>query len=252
MGFNQKANAFYSYRFNYEACKGKWKTADCPPLFEKGRLYLSLKSLFLRPLTDSAEEPLLGVKLNPASPGLAYKLIGRGRRLTLKKRTFSSYKYVDPVENYAADVTSAWWETPQLKQESEWYLPKAKTEQTQFELPAPIPKPTQPIKKRQPYYPTSLEDEDDERAALRVYQTVERLSGAKTLSLSNARCLVDLYGREIVTSTVKRMEALHHKGKITQNAGFLITAARVSWRTTNHVKAFANAPRLNGEQRNLV
>jgi len=43
------------------------------------------------------------------------------------------------------------------------------------------------------------------------------------------------------------MEALHHKGKITHHAGFMITAARVSWRTQNHVEAFT--PRLNGELR---
>jgi len=69
------------------------------------------------------------------------------------------------------------------------------------------------------------------------------------LSLSNARCLIDLYGWEVITSTLKRMEALHHKGKIAHHAGFLITAARVSWRTHNHVDSFAPAPRLNGERR---
>ncbi len=185
-------------------------------------------------------------KRYPASPGLAYKMIGRGRRLMLKKRTLSSYKYVEPAIEYEASV---WWETAEPKQEREWYLLKAKPETPQIELPAPIPKPPRVIKKRQPYYPTPLKDEDDERAAQRVYQTVERLSGAKTLSLSNARCMIDLYGREIVTSTVKRMEALHHKGKVTHHAGFMITAARVSWRTHNHVEAFAPAPRLNGEQR---
>ncbi len=190
-------------------------------------------------------------KRYPASPGLAYKLIGQGRRLTLKKRTFSTYKYVEPVMEYAADVTSAWWETPQQKQANKWYLPKAKPEPLPLELPAPIPKPSPPIKKRQPYYPTPLEDEDDERAAQRVYQTVERLSGAKTLSLSNARCLVDLYGREIVTSTLKRMEALHHKGKIANPTGFMVTAARVSWRTHNHVEAFSPAPRTSGETRKI-
>jgi len=188
-------------------------------------------------------------KRYPASPGLAYKLIGQGRRLTLKKRTFSSYKYVEPAVETAADMTVAWWETPQTQQESEWFLPTTKIEPPQIELPAPIPKPPMVIKKRQPYYPTPLEDEDDERAAQQVYQTVERLSGAKTLSLSNARCLVDLYGREVVTSTLKRMEALHHKGKIRHHAGFMIAAARVSWRTNNHVEAFAPAPRLNGERR---
>ncbi len=185
-------------------------------------------------------------KRYPASPGLAYKLIGRGRRLTLKKRTFSSYKYVEHAAEYAA---SAWWETPQPKQASEWYLPKAKPEPTQFEIPASIPKPPPESRKRQPYYPTPLEDEGDECAAQRVYQTVERLSGAKTLSLSNARCLIDLYGLEIVISMLKRMETLHHKGKITHHAGFMITAARVSWRTAQHVEAFAPAPRLNGEIR---
>ncbi len=185
-------------------------------------------------------------KRYPASTGLAYKLIGRSRRLTLKKRTFSSYKYVEPAAEYAA---TSWWEAPQTKQENEWYLPKAKPEPLPLELPAPIPKPQSEIKRRQPYYPTALEDEDDERIAMRAYQTVERLSGAKTLSLSNARCLVDLYGREIVTSTVKRMEALHHKGKIANPTGFMVTAVRVSWRTHNHVEAFSPAPRLNGEQR---
>ncbi len=188
-------------------------------------------------------------KRYPASRGLAYKLIGRGRRLTLKKRTFSTYKYVDPVVETAADVTAAWWETPHPKQESEWYLPKARPEPIQVELSAPMPKPTPPIKKRQPYYPTPLEDENDERTAQRVYQTVERLSGAKTLSLSNARFLVDLYGREVVTSTVKRMEALHHKGKIANPTGFMVTVARINWRTHNHVEAFTPAPRMKGECR---
>ncbi len=141
------------------------------------------------------------------------------------------------------------WETPQTKQESEWYLPKAKTEPLPLERSVPIPEPTPPLKKRQPYYPTLLEDEDDERAAQRVYQTVERLSGAKTLSLSNARCLIDLYGQEVVTSALKRMEALHHKGKITHHVGSIITAVRMSWRTTHHVEAFAAAPRMGGERR---
>ncbi len=187
-------------------------------------------------------------KRYPASPGLAYKLIGRGRRLTLNKRTFSSYKYVDPAIEYAAD---RWWETPQPKQENEWYLPKATSEPLPLELYTPDPKPPPEIKKRQPYYPTALVDEDDERAALRIYQTVERLSGANTLSLSNARCLIDLYGREVVTSTLKRMEALHHKGKITHHAGFTITAMRVSWRTHNHVDTFSPAPRISGETRTV-
>ena len=167
----------------------------------------------------------------------------------LKKRTFSTYKYVEPV---VENVASAWCESPQTQQDSEWYLPKSKTEPLPLELYVPDPKPPFEIKKRQPYYPTPLEDEDDERAAQRVYQTVERLSGAKSLSLSNARCLVDLYGREIVTSTVKRMEALHHKGKITNPTGFMVTAARVSWRTHHHVEAFTPAPRMGGERRTLL
>ncbi len=185
-------------------------------------------------------------KRYPASPGLAYKLMGRGRRLTLKKRTFSSYKYVEPAAELVAD---SWWENPQAKQEDEWYLPQPKTEPLPLEQYTPDPTPPPKIKKRQPYYPTPLEDEDDERAAQRVYQTVERLSGAKTLSLNNARCMIDLYGREVVTSTLRRMEALHHKGKINSPTGFMVTAARISWRTTHHVEAFSPAPRLGGERR---
>ncbi|MFN8531856.1 MAG: bifunctional DNA primase/polymerase [Anaerolineae bacterium] len=180
----------------------------------------------------------------PAKSGLVYKLMGQGRRLTLKKRTFSTYKYIDPVLE-----TAVWWEILHPKQDSAWHLTQPKTEPLQLELPAPMPKSPPEIKKRQPYYRTALEDEDDERAAQRVYQTIERLSGAKTLSLSNSRCLVDLYGSEVVVSTLRRMEALHHKGEIAHHAGFLITAARVSWRTTHHVEAFASAPRLKGERR---
>ncbi len=89
-------------------------------------------------------------------------------------------------------------------------MPKAKSEKQNdqmrsWDIPAPDP-PKPEVRTRKPYYPDAL-DEDDERIAQKVYEAITTCSGQALLSLSSARCLVDLYGAEVVNSTLGRVLA---------------------------------------------
>ncbi len=218
-------------------------------------------------------------KRYPATVGLAKRLLTRGA-VFLKERTISAYEWRDPdaiaeeirikpaqevfeehlrqgdqrvqaVFAARAVVEDSAPPVEEVEQEpaDAWWMPKAKSLPDQaysWENLAP-PKPE--VRTRKPYYSDALEGEDDERIAQKVYEVIKTCSGQAALSLSSARCLVDLYGAEVVNSTLGRMLAMHHKGKISNPAGFMVAASRVRWRKAHQLDFFDPAPRFKGERR---
>jgi hypothetical protein len=65
--------------------------------------------------------------------------------------------------------------------------------------------------------------------AQQLYQ-VTRGSPQKALSLRNARRLVETSGVDAVAAALKKMVWLGEQGRITDAAGFMVVASRVSWR----------------------
>lgn len=90
------------------------------------------------------------------------------------------------------------------------------------------------------------------RLAERVYRTVKRLSNdkAQRLSQANAGRLVETYGPAAVEQGLKQLKWYAGQGRVTQPAGFLITAARLAWREGQaQAKPGAPAPRFRGVRR---
>jgi hypothetical protein len=221
-------------------------------------------------------------KRYPPVSGIARRLLGRGKRLLLVKRSFSSYRVADNlnvcatepslgIENELA-VEHALTATGERDREpfpsiltannhssesnKEPILPLA--ENTHADLVHKRAEPSSqaaefnreptPIPKRHAYYPSPLPNESDESTALHVYQTIEACTGTKTFSLSNARCLVDLYGADNVNAALAHLMVMHRKSKITSAAGFIVVAARLQWRV-KHDNPLSPAPQFRGEKR---
>jgi hypothetical protein len=70
------------------------------------------------------------------------------------------------------------------------------------------------------------------------------------MSLANARRLLDTFGVQPVEAALKRMVSMRRKGKITNPAGFLVVASRVTWRRQNGAMELGtSAPRFRSERR---
>ncbi len=94
-----------------------------------------------------------------------------------------------------------------------------------------------PERKRQ--FRRPLPDFAAERTAGRVYHVVE------TISLPNARRLVEAYGSGPVEAALRKFGWLKAQGKVTRPAGLLVTLARTSWRAQQ--RQATPAPRFHAE-----
>jgi hypothetical protein len=197
-------------------------------------------------------------KRYPVSLGIAKRLLVRSRHVYLKERTVNEYRFmyhelvVNPplVQPKAkcADVsesipvftpkTADWW-TPQVASYS------LNVEQSKQIISSPD---RPPLHVRKASYTEPLEQPEAERIAQKVYREMQKCEIGSSLSLSNVRCLVDLYGLENVEPTLKRMFALYRKGNITNPAGFMVVASRLKWRAQQS-NVLAPAPQFRGEIR---
>jgi hypothetical protein len=81
-----------------------------------------------------------------------------------------------------------------------------------------------PERRSRRFFRRPLPRASDEQLAMRVHQAVPGLSQY------NARRLVDTYGCVPVEATLRKLNYLRAQDKISNPAGFMITATRVSWR----------------------
>lgn len=178
----------------------------------------------------------------PALPSVAKRLLIRWKTIFLKERTISEYRWCDPdavvehvpvrsaqtafeehlrqgdqcvqamvaarapIEDFAKSV-----EETEQPSSDDWWLPKAAKQQDQpyaWDNPTPVP-PKPDVRTRKAYYPDALDGIEDEQIAQKVYEAIKLYGGDALLSLSSARCLVDLYGAEVVNTTLGRMLAMH-------------------------------------------
>jgi hypothetical protein len=106
----------------------------------------------------------------------------------------------------------------------------------------------QPPVRTKHFYRKPLPDSRMEELAQKIFRETSANSGS--MSLYNARRLVDTYGAEPCEAALKRMVWLQKRNKITNPAGFLVVVARVMWRQQhNATELGSSAPRFRGEPR---
>ena len=137
----------------------------------------------------------------------------------------------------AARTVTASPEAPELAQEAA-FAPFYEPARQIAHIPAATPpKPQGGHSYRQP-----LPDSRAERLAQRVHEA------ANDLSLPNARRLIETYGYDSVDATLRRMKWLQARGKIYRPGGFMVVAARCTWRIHNNADRLnARVPRFRAE-----
>lgn len=113
------------------------------------------------------------------------------------------------------------------------------------------PSPPEVYEPRQPrsarFYERPLPDPAEEDVARWVHKRLAEMS------LSNARRLVDLYGRSVVSTALSRTLWFQEQGKIYAPVGFMITISRLLWRERHgfHVPCpvFAGQPNRQHKER---
>jgi hypothetical protein len=93
------------------------------------------------------------------------------------------------------------------------------------------------------YYRRPLADGRMESLAGKVH-----VETGQSMSLRNARRLVDTYGAKPVEAALKRMVWLRRKDRIRSPAAFLVVASRMEWRVQHDATGLGvPAPRFRGD-----
>ncbi len=96
-------------------------------------------------------------------------------------------------------------------------------------------------------YRQPLPDSRAERLAQRVHEA------APDMSLPNARRLLETYGYDAVDATLRRMKWLQARGKVYRPGGFMVVAARCTWRIHNNAdRLHARVPRFRAEPKGAL
>jgi hypothetical protein len=94
-----------------------------------------------------------------------------------------------------------------------------------------------------------LVDAEAEALVQQIYTKAGERS-QQAMSVRNARRLVDAYGASAVEAAFKKMLWLREHGQMTNPAGFMVVASRVSWRVQQgQTEPGMRAPRLEAERR---